>query len=60
VLAPLRQLTETAYTITESALTRRISIRGVDEVTEGNTFNEMLDHLETAFISQRNFPVCLA
>ncbi len=56
VLAPLRLLTETAHTITESALTRRISIRGVDEVAElGNTFNAMLDRLETAFISQRNF-----
>lgn len=54
VLAPLRDLTETARTIEESDLTRRIEVRGRDELAElGRTFNAMLDRLETAFASQR-------
>lgn len=56
VLAPLRLLTETARGITESDLTRRIPIKGSDEVAELSiTFNEMLDRLQAAFTSQRDF-----
>lgn len=56
ILAPLRILTETARAITESDLTKRIPIRGSDEVAElGTTFNQMLDRLENAFTTQRNF-----
>lgn len=56
VLAPLSQLTATARDISESDLTRRIPVQGVDEIAElSATFNEMLDRLETAFASQRNF-----
>jgi signal transduction histidine kinase len=56
VLAPLSQLTETAREISESDLTRRIPVKGSDEIAElSATFNEMLDRLETAFASQRNF-----
>jgi two-component system, OmpR family, sensor kinase len=54
VLAPLRELTETARAIEETDLTRRIDVRGDDELAElGHTFNGMLDRLQTAFSSQR-------
>jgi two-component system, OmpR family, sensor kinase len=56
VLAPIRQLTETARSISESDLTRRIPVEGDDELAElATTFNAMLDRLETAFASQRDF-----
>jgi signal transduction histidine kinase len=56
VLAPLRALQETAQSITETDLTRRISVRGRDEVAQlGRTFNDMLDRLEAAFAGQRQF-----
>lgn len=56
VLAPLRLLTETARSISESDLTGRIPIKGSDEIAELTiTFNEMLDRLQAAFASQRNF-----
>ena len=56
VLAPLRVLTDTARSISESDLTRRIPASGTDELAElGRTFNAMLDRLEAAFDSQRAF-----
>ena len=56
VLSPLRDLTDTARAITESDLTRRIDVRGNDEIAElARTFNDMLDRLEAAFASQRAF-----
>jgi signal transduction histidine kinase len=56
VLAPLQSLTATARCITESDLTQRISVKGADQIAElATTFNEMLDRLEVAFSSQRNF-----
>ncbi|MBD2099309.1 HAMP domain-containing histidine kinase [Leptolyngbya sp. FACHB-261] len=56
VLAPLRTLTATARSINESDLTQRIPVEGADEIAElGITFNEMLDRLEAAFTSQRDF-----
>lgn len=56
VLAPLRILTETARSITESDLTRRIPVKSSDEIAElATTFNEMLDRLQSSFSSQRNF-----
>ncbi|HAX76022.1 MAG TPA: two-component sensor histidine kinase [Cyanobacteria bacterium UBA11372] len=56
VLKPLRELTETARDLSESDLTRRIPVHGTDEIAElSDTFNEMLERLETAFASQRNF-----
>lgn len=55
VLAPLHLLTETARSISESDLTRRIPVQGSDEITELTiTFNEMLDRLQAAFSSQRD------
>lgn len=56
VLARLRLLTETTRLITESDLTQRIPVRGSDEIAELTiTFNQMLDRLQTAFTSQRDF-----
>jgi len=56
VLAPLRVLSDTARSIGESDLTRRIPTSGTDELAElGRTFNAMLDRLEAAFDSQRAF-----
>lgn len=56
ILAPLRDLTDTARAITESDLTRRIDVRGDDEIAElGRTFNAMLDRIDAAFGVQRDF-----
>nr|WP_246401238.1 HAMP domain-containing sensor histidine kinase [Jiangella mangrovi] len=56
VLAPLRALTRTAHTISESDLTGRIRTRGSGEAVEmAHAFNAMLDRLESAFRSQRIF-----
>jgi signal transduction histidine kinase len=56
VLAPLRELSETARGITETDLSRRLHVRGDDEVAQlARRFNEMLDRLEAAFASQRAF-----
>lgn len=56
ILTRLRLLTETARSISESDLTQRIPVRGIDEITELTvTFNEMLERLQAAFSSQRDF-----
>jgi signal transduction histidine kinase len=56
VVAPLRQLRDTAQSITERNLEGRIAVRGNDEVAQlGQTFNEMLDRLEAGFGAQRRF-----
>ena len=56
VLAPVRQLESTAQGITETDLTQRIDVHGSDELAQlGRTFNAMLDRLEAAFSSQRQF-----
>jgi two-component system OmpR family sensor kinase len=56
VLRPVKLTTETARSITESDLTRRIAVEGSDEISElARTFNEMLDRIEEAFRSQRQF-----
>jgi signal transduction histidine kinase len=56
VLAPLRLLSETARSISETDLTRRIPASGKDEIAElARTFNAMLDRLERAFASQNAF-----
>lgn len=56
VLYPLRLLTKTAQSITESDMTQRISVKGSDEIAElTTTFNEMLDRLQFAFDSQQKF-----
>ena len=56
VLQPVRLLTETARTISQSDLTRRIEVSGSDEAAEmARSFNAMLDRLEAVFRSQREF-----
>jgi signal transduction histidine kinase len=56
ILAPLRTLDETARSISETDLTRRIPVSGNDEIAElARTFNAMVDRLERAFASQRAF-----
>ena len=56
VLAPLRELADTARSISESDLTRRIHVSGRDEIAGlSHTFNAMLDRLEAAFGTQRAF-----
>lgn len=54
VLAPLRLLSHTARSITESNLTERIPVRGKGDIAELTlTFNDMMDRLEATFRSQR-------
>jgi signal transduction histidine kinase len=56
VLAPLRDLTETAQSITESDMSQRIPVEGTDEIAQlTTTFNEMLDRLQFAFAGQQEF-----
>ncbi len=56
ILKPLKSLTKTACNINESDLNQRITIHGNRELAElAHTFNEMMNRLQNAFISQRNF-----
>lgn len=56
VLEPVRQLTETAESISQSDLTARIEVRGAGEAAEmALTFNAMLDRLEAVFQHEREF-----
>ena len=56
VLAPVRELEETARSITESDLTHRLVVNGDDELARlALTFNAMLDRVASAFRSQRQF-----
>jgi two-component system OmpR family sensor kinase len=55
-LAPVRELTETARSISQSDLTRRIGVFGAGDAAEmARSFNAMLDRLESVFQSQRAF-----
>ena len=55
-LAPVRHVTETARHISDTDLSRRIDVEGTDEAADlARTFNQMLDRLQTAFQTQRNF-----
>ena len=56
VLSPLRSLADTAQTISETDLTRRIPVRGQDEASRiAGAFNDMLGRIERAFAAQRQF-----
>jgi signal transduction histidine kinase len=56
LMRPVRDVTETARTISESDLSGRIPVHGHDEISVlAETFNEMLARLEAAFTSQRAF-----
>lgn len=55
LLAPVRRLSDTARTITDGDLGRRIEVTGHDDLTDLQiTFNEMLDRVEQAFVAQRD------
>jgi signal transduction histidine kinase len=56
VIKPVRELTSTARSISETDLSARIPERSRDEVAQlAATFNSMLGRLERAFESQRRF-----
>jgi signal transduction histidine kinase len=56
VLRPVRAVTTTARTISETSLERRLPVQGSDEIAQlAETFNEMLARLEEAFATQRRF-----
>lgn len=53
VLQPLTDLTEAAHSVNEADWTQRINVRGDDQIAFlAQTFNEMLDRLESAFTAQ--------
>jgi two-component system, OmpR family, sensor kinase len=56
ILAPVRDLELAARSVTESDLSHRLEIRGNDELARlAGDFNAMLDRVESAFRSQRQF-----
>jgi two-component system, OmpR family, sensor kinase len=56
VLAPLRDLRDAARSVSGADMTRRIDVSGTDELADlARTFNRMLERLEFAFSSQRDF-----
>jgi heavy metal sensor kinase len=53
---PVKTITHAAQNISESDLSRRINLRGRDELSElANTFDNMLSRLQVAFDRQRRF-----
>lgn len=57
VLKPVAEITTVAHEIQASDLSRRIDLHGPDDELKrlGDTFDEMLERLDTAFSSQRQF-----
>jgi signal transduction histidine kinase len=56
VLSPVRDLRDAARSVSGSNLRRRLEVEGDDELADlGQSFNEMLDRLESAFSTQRDF-----
>jgi signal transduction histidine kinase len=56
ILAPVGLVAQTARSISETDLSRRIPVRGHDEISAlAATFNDMLARLEAAFATQRRF-----
>jgi signal transduction histidine kinase len=56
LLAPLSELAKAAHQVSESDLTARLPIKGGGEIADlAQTFNDMMDRLEAAFATQRNF-----
>jgi signal transduction histidine kinase len=57
VLRPLRQMTETAHTISARNLGERLAVSGPDDEFKrlGDTLDELLARLQTAFEAQRRF-----
>ena len=56
LLSPVRALATTARSISESDLSQRIPVQGTGELAElAETFNAMMNRIQNAFDSQRNF-----
>jgi two-component system OmpR family sensor kinase len=56
LLSPIRELRRTTREISDTDLTRRITATGNDDLTDLTvTFNDMLDRLDGAFTTQRQF-----
>ena len=56
ILAPLRNLSNTLKSISESDLSQRIQVEGKGELAQlGRTFNAMMERIEDSFAIQRNF-----
>ncbi|WP_258233888.1 sensor histidine kinase [Brevibacterium oceani] len=56
LLHPVTELRQTAQSISGGDLSSRLATKGNDDIAElGHTFNEMLDRLEAAFETQRQF-----
>lgn len=56
LLRPIRDVRRTALLISDTDLTRRIDVTGHDDVSQlARAFNAMLDRLEEAFATQREF-----
>ncbi len=56
ILAPVRLLHRTAAQISEDDLTRRIPVRGNDDIAAlAEQFNAMMERLQAAFAAQREF-----
>jgi len=56
ILAPVRLVRQAAAEITERDLTRRIPVHGRDDISQlTEQFNAMLDRLQDAFSTQREF-----
>lgn len=56
ILRPLQLMSSTARNISESDLSQRIQVKSNGEMADiAKTFNEMLDRIQNAFASQRDF-----
>ncbi|MCU0550170.1 MAG: ATP-binding protein [Leptolyngbya sp. Prado105] len=56
VLAPLRSLSDVTRLISEADLNQRLEVQGTGQLSDlGHSFNAMMDRLQSAFTSQRNF-----
>lgn len=56
LLKPVQQLSQTAKAINETNLSGRLMVNGSGELAElANTFNTMMDRVQSAFDTQRNF-----
>lgn len=56
ILAPVREVRTVAEGIQESDLTRRVPVQGRDDISQlAQTFNAMLDRIESAYDTQRRF-----
>ena len=56
LLSPVRRLRDTARGISDGDLGGRLEVTGHDDLSDlQQTFNDMLDRLESAFVTQRQF-----